>query len=182
MNASMTAPPEIAEDFREAMRRLASSVVMVTTWLDERPWGLTVSACCSISMSPPSLMVSLGQHTTSAASILEQERFGVSILGEEQQHVARFGSRTGEPKFVAEYCDPAAGCASPMVAGTIAHVDCALVKQVAVADHVLLIGEVTHVVIRPGQERPLVFYARDFHRLHDEQPQGQMEGFLYPPW
>lgn len=177
----MTSPAELAEDFRQAMRRLASSVVMVTTWLDERPWGLTVSACCSVSMSPPTLLISLGEHTASTAAISASGSFGVSILGEAQQHVARFGSQPGVPKFVAEYCDPAAGCVSPAVASTIAHLDCAVDRTVAVADHVLFIGEVQRVVLRPGDERPLVFYARDFHRLR-EAAEHQMEGFLYPPW
>jgi flavin reductase ActVB len=180
MASAVARPEELAEDFREAMRRLASSVVMVTTWLDERPWGMTVSACCSVSMSPPTLLVSLGRHTASAGAIVANQSFGVSILGEAQQHVARFGARPGAPKFVSQYCEPVSGCSSPMVAGTIAHVDCALVRQVEVADHVLLIGEVARVVVDSGEERPLVFYARDFHRL--DQGEQQQEGFLYPPF
>ncbi len=181
MQATASLPTGLVDDFREAMRRLASSVVMVTTHLDERPWGLTVSACCSVSMSPPSLLVSLGAHTASAGAITAAERFGVSMLGEAQQHVARVGSRPGAPKFVAEYCDSTAECQSPAVAGALAHLDCTVSRRVDVADHVLFVGEVERVVLRPGEARPLVFYARDFHRLHDESVQG-MEGLLYPPW
>lgn len=177
----VSATTGLVDDFREAMRRLASAVVMVTTHLDERPWGLTVSACCSVSMSPPSLLVSLGAHTASAGAITAAERFGVSVLGEAQQHVARVGSRPGAPKYVAEYCDSTAECQSPAVAGALAHLDCAVSRRVDVADHVLFVGEVERVVLRPGEERPLVFYARDFHRLHDDSAQG-LEGLLYPPW
>lgn len=180
MSAVVSTPPDLVEDFREAMRRLAASVVMVTTWLDEQPWGLTVSACCSVSMSPPTLLVSLGQHTASAGAIRASGRFGISILAEDQQHVARHGSRPGVPKFVAEYCAPPSDCVAPVVADAIAHADCKVSQAIDVADHVLMIGEVSRVVLRPGAERPLVFYARDFHRLGGGPEEA--EGLLYPPW
>jgi flavin reductase ActVB len=181
MGAAVTTPADVAEDFREAMRRLAASVVLVTTWLDGQPWGLTVSACCSVSMAPPTLLVSLGQHTASAAAIRENGRFGVGILGEDQHHVARFGSRPGAPKFVSEYCAPPSGCNAPVVADAVAHIDCALAQAIEVADHLVFVGEVSRVVLHPGADRPLVFFARDFHRLHGGAPQ-ELEGLLYPPW
>ena len=52
---------DVAEGFRAAMSRLAAGVVMVTCHVDDKPWGLTVSACCSVSMDPPLLPVSLGR-------------------------------------------------------------------------------------------------------------------------
>ena len=36
-------------EFAEAMSALASGVVLVTCWLDGRPWGLTVTAFASVS-------------------------------------------------------------------------------------------------------------------------------------
>jgi flavin reductase ActVB len=182
MEATIVPPAsDLGEDFREAMRRLAASVVMVTTWLDDQPWGLTVSACCSVSMAPPSLLVSLGDHTASAAAIRASGRFGISILGEDQRNVALFGSKAGAPKFVAEYCSPSPGCFAPVVAGAIAHADCTVTKEVEVADHVLLIGEVSCVVLRTGFDRPLLFHSRDFRQLR-AAPEEELEGLLYPPW
>ena len=37
---------DVVAAFRDAMGRLAAGVVIVTTTIDSRPWGLTVSACC----------------------------------------------------------------------------------------------------------------------------------------
>jgi flavin reductase ActVB len=175
----------VADDFREAMRRLAASVVMVTTWMDERPWGLTVSACCSVSMTPPSLLVSVGESTATAELIGRERRFGVSILGQGQSEVAKFGARPRQPKFVSQFCDPEGDdrCFTPVVGGAVAHVDCRCTQEMAAADHRLFIGEVQRVVLHP-EERPLIYYASDFHRVERlvGALQPESEGLLYPPW
>ena len=96
----VTAPASTA--FREAMSRLASGVVLVTSSLDGRPWGMTVSAACPVCVEPPTMLVSLSAHTALAAAISGCGRFGVSVLGEEAVEVARFGSAPGAPKFLDE--------------------------------------------------------------------------------
>lgn len=181
MPAMTTTAPDLAGEFREAMRRLAASVVMVTTWMDGQPWGLTVSACCSVSVTPPSLLVSVGSYTATADVIRSEHRFGVSILGQEQADVARFGARPRQPKFVSQFCDPDAAerSVTPVVRGAVAHVDCHCTQELVAADHLLFIGEVERVVLHP-EDRPLIYYASDFHRVERLQPES--EGLLYPPW
>ncbi len=158
--ASMTEP------FVEAMSQLATGVMMVTCKVEDRPWGLTVSACCSVSVSPALLLVSLSAQTTSARAIGATGRFGVSILGEASLNVARFGSAKGQPKFVHDFChdDREGSSATPVVAGAIAHVDCVVQQCVTAGDHLIYIGAVEHVLTNTGQS-PLVYYARRYHRL-----------------
>ena len=70
-----------------------------------------------------------------------------------------------------------------MVGGAAAHADCHCMQIVEAADHLLCIGEVERVVLHP-EERPLIYYASDFHRverLAGALPQ-ESEGLLYPPW
>jgi flavin reductase (DIM6/NTAB) family NADH-FMN oxidoreductase RutF len=158
---------ELVAGFRGAMGRLAAGVVMVTTLIDERPWGLTVSACCSISMAPPMLLVSLGDTTASARAIEKYGYFGVSILGEGLIDAARFGAARGAPKFVEQLCDfeGREGSKTPAIAGAIAHVDCRVARALPVADHVLFIGRVEAVLPGPSREEPLVYHDRRWHRL-----------------
>jgi flavin reductase (DIM6/NTAB) family NADH-FMN oxidoreductase RutF len=161
------APEDVLSGFRDAMSRLAAGVVMVTTRVDGRPWGLTVSACCSVSMAPPMLLVSLGAVTASARAIEESGRFGVSILGERLIETARYGSTRGAPKFLEELCDPKADehSATPVIAGAISHVDCGVTQALHVADHVIFLGEVEHVVVPRRHDDPLVYHDRRWHRL-----------------
>lgn len=156
---------EVGDSLRAAMSRLAAGVVMVTCRVDGRPWGLTVSACCSVSMEPPLILASLGAGTVSARAIAEQGAFGISVLGEHNLDVARFGSSRGEPKFMQHLCaddDPA--CDSPAVSGAVAHIDCLLEQRVEAGDHVLLIGRVCHTLLGDTAS-PLVYHGRTYHRL-----------------
>lgn len=156
----------VTDSFRLAMSRLAAGIVMVTCYVDGKPWGLTVSACCSVSMSPPLILVSLGQGTASASAITDQRAFGVSVLGERLIDVARFGSSRGEPKFVEHLCAQAedGACESPALDGAIAHVDCILEQRVPAGDHLIFIGRVCSVLLSEG-DRPLVFHDCSYHHL-----------------
>lgn len=165
---SAEAEADVAAGFRDAMGQLATGVVMVTCYVDGRPWGLTVSACCSVSVSPPLLLVSLSKQTASAQAIADDGRFGVSILGEALIDVARFGSAKGQPKWVAEFCrdDPGRSAAwtTPAVARAIAHIDCTVEQSMLAGDHVIFVGSVRDVIAHPG-DQPLVYHSRGYHRL-----------------
>src|SRR3954463_3054633 len=115
------APPG---QFTEAMSLLASGVVMVTTRLDGRPWGMTVSSFASVSAEPPTTLVSLQADTAGARAIEAAESFGVSILGRHHRAAACHGSRRGEAKFLEGFVDPRTGGANPAIAGALAHLDC----------------------------------------------------------
>src|ERR1700759_3462554 len=91
--------------YLESMRRLPTGVVLVISKVSGRPWGLTVSACCSASVEPPLLVVSVGSATVTARSIRREGRFGVAILEHENLALAEFGSAKGVAKFIDELCE-----------------------------------------------------------------------------
>ena len=158
---------ETADTFKVAMSRLAAGVVMVTCHVDGKPWGLTVSACTSISMDPPLLLVSLGKETTSAHAIAATRRFGVGLLGESLLGVAQFGSARGQAKFMDDFCQSGDhACSSPVVAGALSHIDCVVEQQVPAGDHTIFIGAVVAVLVRED-DRPLIYYSRNYHRLSE---------------
>jgi flavin reductase ActVB len=160
---------ELANAFREAMRGMANSVVLVTTWFEGQPWGLTVSACCSVSAAPPMLLVSVGAHTITARAIRQCGRFGVNILSEKQVALAQFGARPQAPKFCQEHC----ACSSlsleqtPIIENAVAHFCCRAEREINAADHVIWIGAVENVT-RSMSDRPLLHYDRQFRKLGDE--------------
>jgi flavin reductase (DIM6/NTAB) family NADH-FMN oxidoreductase RutF len=165
--------PDPAQAFREAMSLLATGVVLVTTYVDGRPWGTTVSACCSVSMAPPLLLISLARESVSSDAIAREGRFGVCILGHHLLEVARFGSAPGQPKFIENFCkaeisdDPAVR--SPVIENAPAHVECEVERRIEAGDHVLFLGEV-QAVVASENARPLVYFARDFHTIPGAPP------------
>jgi flavin reductase (DIM6/NTAB) family NADH-FMN oxidoreductase RutF len=165
--AEPTPEPVPVSGFAEALSALASGVVLVTGWVGDRPWGMTVTAFASVSADPPTVLVSLGSETTSARAIRATRRFGVCILAEEQLVVARLGSEPSAAKFLEPFVQPSKGSKeSPVVAGALAHLDCELSDAVQIADHTLFLGRVRAArAARSGT--PLLYHRRRYRTLGD---------------
>ncbi len=160
---------DLVPDFLDALSRLASSVVLVTCWVDGRPWGMTVTAFCSVSTTPPTVLVSLGEETSAARAISRTGRFGVGVLGETQEAAARHGSRPGATKYLEDFVDPAARrSASPAVADVLAHLDCEVIDTIRAADHILFLGRVRAAHSSGTETAPLLYQRRSFRRLGSE--------------
>ena len=154
-------------EFADAMSARPNGVALVTSWVGDRPWGVTVTSFASLSAEPPMVLVSLGSRTASAAAITATRRFGVSILAADQVALARFGSVPGAAKFLESYVEARAGrSASPVIAGALAHLDCTLYQEVRIADHTVFVGRVRTVRASHGGA-PLVYHRRAYRTLAD---------------
>jgi len=166
-STQMTEPsPGVARpaDFTDAMAALASGVVLVTSWLDGRPWGVTVSSFASVSAEPPTVLVSLRSETASARAIAAAGRFGVSVLGRHHRAAARHGAKRGAAKFLERFSEEDGRGVNPSIAGALAHLDCDVTEQVQVADHTIFIGRVRDVRTAVDGE-PLVYFRRAYRAL-----------------
>jgi flavin reductase (DIM6/NTAB) family NADH-FMN oxidoreductase RutF len=175
-------------DYIRSLRKVASTVVMVTSYVGSRPWGLTVSAFCSVSVEPPLCLVSVGTTTATYKSVAEHGTFGVSILSTRHLETARYGSAPGLPKFLERFCsertsnresevylgasgsgplsDRVGVSQTPEVPGAVAHYHCSVESSRIVADHAILIGRVREVVHGPAAHAdPLLYWQGAFHEL-----------------
>ena len=87
-------------NFRKAMRTLASAVTIVSTANDNRRFGMTATAVCSLTMQPPTLLVCVNQSTNLHHPLLSAGRFCINILHADQDELARtFGRQDIEDRF-----------------------------------------------------------------------------------
>ena len=87
-------------NFRKAMRTLASAVTIVSTANDNRRFGMTATAVCSLAMQPPTLLVCVNQPTNLHHPPLSAGRFCINILHANQDELARtFGRKGIEDRF-----------------------------------------------------------------------------------
>jgi flavin reductase (DIM6/NTAB) family NADH-FMN oxidoreductase RutF len=166
----ITAPtPELTSsaEFADAMSALASGVVLVTCWVGDRPWGMTVTAFASASANPPTVLVALSSEAASTTAITATQRFGVSVLAEEQVVVAHHGSAPGASKFIDAFVESDDGrSATPVVAGALAHLDCRVADSTQVADHTVFFGHV-RAVRASNEGAPLLYHRRKYRMLTD---------------
>ena len=60
---------QLADNYRQAMRRVASTVNVITICVDGQPMGITATAMSSLAMNPPSLLVCINQAAALHGSI-----------------------------------------------------------------------------------------------------------------
>jgi len=151
--------------FLDAMRWVATSVVVVTAADQKGRKGVTISAMCSVSAEPPSLLVCI-HHLSPVSLALETSRcFCVNLLQHEQSFVSEtFAGRTQslrEDKFAcADWYEMNSG--APALVGAAVSFDCRLASDVRFGSHRIFIGEVRS--IRTADTAvPLLHWNRAYH-------------------
>jgi flavin reductase (DIM6/NTAB) family NADH-FMN oxidoreductase RutF len=146
------------EAFVGAMRGVASSVAVVTTDGTAGRHGATVSAFCSVSADPPTVLVCLRAGSRIARTVAANGAFCVNVLGDSAGLLAeRFagrlppadGDRFSGVDVVTDPGQPA------VLAAASAAFGCRLVESLAAGSHLIAVGAVLEV--RGGDGRPLAY-------------------------
>src|SRR4029079_12836701 len=83
--------------FKHALSHFASGVTIVTTEHEGTDYGLTVASFASLSLNPPLVLVCISKSSSSHDPIAKSQKFGVSILGSDQEAISgRFAARGGD--------------------------------------------------------------------------------------
>ncbi|WP_142848410.1 flavin reductase family protein [Telmatospirillum sp. J64-1] len=163
-----------AEAFKSAMSHFASSVTVVTTDGAAGRAGVTVSAACSVSAEPPSLLVCIHHLSPAAEAIVRNGRFCVNLLAAGQDRVADcFAGRVAEfreDKFAAVQTVPTPG-GCPAIKGATVAFDCKLAEVHRFGTHRLLLGLVEDV--REIDDIPLLYANRNYHTIGPIAPAGR---------
>ncbi len=76
-------------EFRQAMRRLASTVTVITTAHADARYGMTATAVTSVSADPPSLLICVNRSARLHDPLIRAGRFCVNILLADQSDIAQ---------------------------------------------------------------------------------------------
>jgi flavin reductase (DIM6/NTAB) family NADH-FMN oxidoreductase RutF len=159
--------PVDSTSFRQALAQFASGVTVVTTRdAAGGALGLTVSAFCSVSLSPPLVLVSVDVGSEAHTGFRDSGVFGVSILAEGQDEVSRLFARPGREKF-RELPLTTGQRGLALVPGALAHIECEVRAAHPAGDHILYVGEIVALAVRSG--RPLLYNRGGYRRLADDE-------------
>ncbi len=153
------------EMFKAAMRRFASGVTVVTARaVDGRPQGVTVSAFSSLSLSPPLVLVCLDRATNALDAYVSGEFFAVNILADGQSGVSDDFAYPGPVSPFERHPWRDGETSVPLLAGTLAGIECRRHAVQDGGDHVILIGRVEHAHVSPDGS-PLLYTAGAYGRF-----------------
>nr|ADE62391.1 NADH-FAD oxidoreductase [Pseudomonas sp. LQ26] len=151
-----------AASFRQAVALFATGIAVLSAeTADGEVHGMTVNSFTSISLDPPTVMVSL--KTGRMHELLTQgRRFGVSLLGEGQKVLSAFFSKrmlddSPPPAFTVQN-------SLPTLQDAMAWFECEVESTVQIHDHTLFFARVS-ACGRPEATapQPLLFFASRYH-------------------
>jgi flavin reductase len=153
--------------FREAMSRLGAAVHVITTAGPGGKTGATATAVCSVSDTPPTLLMCLNRRSQTNPVVLENGVFCINTLGAGEAEIADlFAGRTGvmgSDRFSkGEWATLATG--SPVLASAVVAFDCRIVEVRSVASHNVFFGAVEAVRLGP-QGPALVYHERAYKQV-----------------
>ena len=187
---SFTAP-----EFRRALARFATGVTVVTTVFEDKFYGLTVSAFCSVSLNPFLVLISI-EKTSQTHDILHKSQvYAVNILTIQQQYLSeRFARKDVEGgKTFDDIKLHTAETGAPLFDEALAYIDCHVVAEYDGGDHTIFLGEVVNLYYNDqvdpvGQELPPLLYFRSHYCTTQElieagvqRAASPLPGFEVPP-
>ncbi|WP_435189434.1 flavin reductase family protein [Streptomyces sp. bgisy126] len=163
------------EEFRAAMSRLASGVVLVTAHdPDDGPRGedvgMTATAFTSVSLDPPLVLISLRNGSRMDDLLTDVPVWAVSVLSENQRHVAgRFSmkNRVSDRLLFADLPYTRGGASgAPLMGGALAVLECRTENRVVAGDHTLVVGRVLTAGASPADgSGPLTYFQGKYRQL-----------------
>jgi flavin reductase (DIM6/NTAB) family NADH-FMN oxidoreductase RutF len=150
-------------DLRPFMAGFPTGVAIVSTFDDEdRPWGMTCTSMCSVTLSPPTLLVCLRNGSPTLHALLTTGTFSVNLLaGHARPDAALFASGAPDRFDRVAWNRPDSAGGPHLYRAAHAIADCRVDQHSLVGDHVMVLGEVT----RTSQESvsaPLLYGRREY--------------------
>ena len=158
MSSTMSEAEQVTSDFKKAMRRLASTVTIISTAdANGNRYGMTATAVTSLAMDPPSLVICVNHSATIHSPLIGRQRFCVNVLTTEHEDLvsAFSGGLKGDARFeVGVWQNEELGM--PYLEDAQCNLFCDVDSVVSFATHSIVIGRVSAVRVEEGI-KPLIY-------------------------
>ena len=156
-------------DFRNAMSLLTGAVNVITTTGASGRYGFTASSVCSVTDTPPTLLVCMNTASSSHAHFIENKILTVNVLGAHHQPISNaFSSKINSEERFKHGAWTALETGAPVLKDSLVSFDCQIEQIQEVGTHTIFICRV--VAIQQGEhEQGLAYFNRAYHHV------GEME-------
>jgi flavin reductase (DIM6/NTAB) family NADH-FMN oxidoreductase RutF len=159
-------------ELRGTLGMFATGITIVTAG-QSNPRGMTANSFTSVSLKPPLVLVCVLREAAMHDAIVDCGEFAVSVLSSKQEHVARHFANHSRPRGEGEFdvvdWAPGGHTGVPILADTLAWMECRLAAVYDGGDHSIFLGSVLDIGRGPDRDA-LLFYGGNFHSLEPELP------------
>ena len=143
-------------DFRQAMRRLTSTVTIVTKAHEEGPLGMTATAVTSLTTSPPAMLICINRRASICQWLGLEQAFCVNLLASSHAGVAdQFAGASPVSKRFS-HGEWRYDNGVPYLADAVSSLFCTVDLSTDYGTHTILVGKISKVMLSP-KVSPLLY-------------------------
>ncbi|CAM4279635.1 flavin reductase [Acinetobacter pragensis] len=154
-----------ATDFKNAMSLLTSAVNVVTTAGVSGRYGFTASAVCSVTDTPPTLLVCMNTASRSHEHFIENKILTVNVLGADHQQISNvFASKMSSDERFEYGRWTVLETGAPVLEDALVSFDCEIEQIQEVGTHSIFLCRVA-AIQQSEQDQSLVYFNRAYHQV-----------------
>lgn len=151
---SLEANETLVEDVKRVHRQFPTGVTIVTTMVDDVPYGLAVNAFSSLSIDPPTVLVCVASTSATHPRLFLGDTLAVNVLAHDQADVVKQFARSGGDKFAdLDWHRGPGGC--PIIGGVSGYLELRIEHRLPAYTHTIFIGQV--IGAAATHEMPLIY-------------------------
>ena len=158
-----------ATDFRDAMSLLTTAVHVITTQGDSGCHGFTASAVCSVTDTPPTLLVCMNHSSRSHEYFVDNKILSVNVLGAQHEQLSNaFASKLSSEERFAQGCWTELATGAPILEDALVSFDCEIEDIQQVGTHSIFMCRVVAInqsEQQSEQQDSLVYFNRSYHQV-----------------
>lgn len=155
-------------DFRQAMAHLPASVNIITTRGEAGECGITASAVCSVTDTPPTVLVCINRNSQMHDVFKQNGNLCINVLSAEQEELAKhFSGMTKVPmeeRFTWDIWEEKTQLSQPALRDALVRLEGKITEFKEVGTHSVIFVELKD--IRTDKEKQgLVYFSRAFQAV-----------------
>jgi flavin reductase (NADH) len=159
-------------EFRQAMAHLPAGVNIITTQGTAGRCGITASAVCSVTDSPPTILVCVNRGSASNTIFQRNGRLCVNVLSSEQEELAKhFAGMTKVPmeeRFEWDIWEDDCDADQPALREAIVKLQGSISECKEVGSHSVVFVTLDRIAVS-AEGGGLVYFNRDFHPVQRQR-------------
>ena len=154
-----------ASDFKNGMALLTTAVSVITTKGASGAHGFTASAVCSVTDTPPTLLVCMNHSSRSHAHFIDNKTLCVNVLGAQHESISNtFASKLGSEERFEQGSWTELTTGAPVLEDALVSFDCEIEQIQQVGTHSIFMCRV--VAIKQSQQNEsLIYFNRAYHQV-----------------
>ncbi|MBZ6384456.1 MULTISPECIES: 4-hydroxyphenylacetate 3-monooxygenase, reductase component [Pantoea] len=158
-------------NFRDAMASLPAAVNIVTTQGSAGRCGITATAVCSVTDTPPTLLVCINNRSAMVPVFEQNGKMCVNVLNHQQEEMARhFAGMTElsmEQRFTLDGWRGGA-LQQPILQQALASLEGEIQQIQTIGTHRVYLLEIKHITLA-SEGQGLIYFKRQFHATPHQQ-------------